>query len=78
MTGEPNVLAHWTAVIFNIGSSNEDLYLWSGEGDIDLGGQEFSPATTMRVRATDQAPLSPRNPSWWGPWSLSFQETRVE
>ena len=41
-------------------------------------GQEFSPAPTMRVRATDQPPLSPRNPSWWGPWSLSFQETRVE
>ena len=38
MTGVPNVLAHWTAVILDIGSSNEDLYLWSGEGDIDIVG----------------------------------------
>ena len=38
----------------------------------------FYPAPTMRIRATDQPPLSPRNPYWWGPWSLSFQEARVE
>ena len=41
MTGEPSVLAHWTAVILNIGSSNENLYLWSGEGDIEIGGKTY-------------------------------------
>ena len=41
MTGGPAVLAHWTAVIYNIGSGNETLYLWSGEGDIQIGGNTY-------------------------------------
>ena len=41
MTGGPAVLAHWTAVISRIGSSNETLYLWSGEGDIDISGHTY-------------------------------------
>ena len=41
MTGEPNVLAHWIATIVGIGSSNETLRLWSGEGDIQIGGSTY-------------------------------------
>ena len=41
MTGEPAVLAHWTAVIYRIGSSNETLYIWSGEGDIRIGSATY-------------------------------------
>ena len=41
MTGEPSVLAHWTAIIHRIGSSNETLYLWSGEGDIEIDDNTY-------------------------------------
>ena len=45
MTGEPNVLAHWTAVIVDIGTSNETLRLWSGEGDIEIDGDTYKGLT---------------------------------
>ena len=39
---------------------------------------KIDPALTMRVRSSDLPPLSPRNLSWWGPWSFSFEESRIE